>query len=79
MSIFNESVPTVLHLLENQVKAKITESGCTVQSVKSKAYMEVLDLIRKMKPAELEQLKQAFSEGYIEIQPAQQWAQKFLQ
>ena len=79
MSIFNESVPTVMHLLENQVKSKITESGCTVQSVKNKAYMDVLDMIRKMKPAELEQLKQAFSEGYIEVESAQQWAQKFMQ
>ena len=79
MNLFAESTPTVLHLLENQVKSKIAESGCTVQSVRNKAYMDVLDMIRNLKPSELEQLKQAFSEGYIEVESAQQWAKKFMQ
>lgn len=79
MNLFAESTPTVLHLLENQIKSKMTESDCTVQSVRNKAYMDVLDMIRKLKPSELEQLKQAFSEGYIEVESAQQWAKKFMQ
>lgn len=79
MNLFAESTPTVLHLLENQVKSNITESNCIVQSVRNKAYMDVLDMIRKLKPSELEQLKQAFSEGFIEVESAQQWAKKFMQ
>lgn len=79
MSLFTETVPTVLHLLENQVRSKIVKSDCTVQAVRNRAYTDVLDMIRKLKPTELEQLKQAFGEGYIEVESAQQWAQKFLQ
>lgn len=79
MSLFTETVPTVLNLLENQVRSKIVDSDCTVHAVRNRAYTDVLDMIRKLKPTELEQLKQAFSEGYIEVESAQQWAKKFMQ
>jgi hypothetical protein len=79
MSLFTETIPTVLNLLENQVRSKIIESDCTVQAVRNRSYTDVLDMIRKLKPTELQQLKQAFGEGYIEVESAQQWAQKFLQ
>lgn len=45
--------------------------------VYNEAIHDVLVLIAQLKPEELEQLKQAYCEGYIQTESAQEWVRKF--
>jgi hypothetical protein len=75
-NIFDHSEPTVLAELERVVKAMKDQRRSLWYNY---ALDKVLDEIAKLKPTEIDKLKQAFAEGGAIPQSAESWVKKFKQ
>lgn len=78
-TLFDHSEPTVLAELERKVKELIIDTDNEYSNGHYNAIQDVLNLIAKHKPAEIDKLKQAFAEGGAIPQSAESWVKKFSQ
>lgn len=75
-TLFDQTEPTVLAELERVVKAMKDQRRSLWYNY---ALDKVLDEIAKHKPSEIDKLKQAFAEGYIQTESAESLVKKFSQ
>lgn len=75
-TLFDQTEPTVLAELERVVTSMI---GVNDPPLYKHALRRVLIEINRLKPAEINRLKQAYSEGYVQTESAQDWVKKFRQ
>ena len=78
-NLFDNTELTVLGELEkivNECKSKESESFDRGWNA---ALEMVLEEIALLKPTEIEKLKLAFAEGYVQTESAESWAKKFRQ
>ena len=80
-TLFDHSEPTVLAELERVVEGMFLIHDLFNDRNKgyNEAVQDVLNTIQLHKPAEIEKLKQAFAEGYIQTESAESWVKKFSQ
>ncbi len=75
-NLFDNTELTVLGELERVVKDMAYNAGSAYVVI---ALSKVLTEINRLKPTEIEKLKLAFAEGYIQTESAESWVRKFRQ
>jgi hypothetical protein len=78
-TLFDQTEPTVLAELERKVEALKFNAHHQWDFGYNAAVQDVLNEIDKHKPTEIDKLKQAFAEGYIQTESAESWVKKFSQ
>lgn len=80
-TLFDQTEPTVLAELERVVKGMFLIHDLFNDRNKgyNEAVQDVLNTIQLHKPAEIDQLRKAYSEGYIQTESAESWVKKFRQ
>ena len=80
LTLFDHSEPTVLAKLERRLNnIKFNNPKTNWKIGYNEAIQDALNELELLKPTEIEQLKQAFAEGYIQTESAESWAKKFKQ
>lgn len=75
-NLFDNTELTVLGELEREVRLLYDEAETNGYYY---AIQDVLAIIEKLKPTEIDKLKLAFAEGYIQTESAESWVRKFRQ
>lgn len=80
-TLFDQTEPTVLAELERVVSDMLLFKTFSTDYNRgyNTAIQDVLAEIEKHKPTEIDKLKQAFAEGYVQTESAESWAKKFRQ
>ena len=78
-TLFDQTEPTVLAELENVINESMSKENESFDRGWNAALEMVLEEIALRKPTEIDQLKQAFAEGYIQTESAESWVKKFSQ
>jgi hypothetical protein len=78
-TLFDQSEPTVLAELQNVINESMSKENESFDRGWNAALEMVLEEIALRKPTEIDQLRKAFAEGYIQTESAESWVKKFSQ